>query len=407
MFEKYIHLEIEQSLLSILIRKPNEIWNCWNLNADCFIEERHKKIFEAILFLRKRAIPLTIKSLGDLLPDDEDKKYIVDLYADIRTENARELSRYLAEETEKYTMLCNLQVLLNEADADNKISLFEQLDKIIARKIDVSTGITIDEMKAELEKKMRGEDTSISISIPLLDEYINKLQKGRLYVVGARPAMGKTAFMCSIIEKIEREHIVGIISLEMTTGEIKQRIACLRGGIRNDLIEKGKCTQKEAEYYFNCLDDIDSNIVVNDKSGLDRYQISSIIRNMVIREHCEAIFLDHLGLIKTETKSNLAHEIGENTTMLKGLAKEFKIPIVCLCQINRGAEQFLDKKPKLSDLRDSGRIEEDADCVILLYRDSYYNPDCSNEAEYCVAKCRNGRTGIVKGRFEGEYMRWS
>lgn len=260
-------------------------------------------------------------------------------------------------------------------------------------------------MLYELQEKMKGVQTGISTTIPDLDDKINAFQKGRLYIVGARPSMGKSAFMCSLVERIEKEQNVGIISLEMNTAELKQRIACLRSDIRHWKIEKGKCTNDEFDAYARALTSI-RNVRINDKGGLDRYNICSIIRNMVKKYGCKIVFIDHLGLIKTETKGNLAHEIGEDTKALKSLSKELGIPIVCLCQLNRSIEKEKTKRPTLSDLRDSGRIEEDADCVILLYRENYYNENAGLEAEYIVSKCRNGKCGKAIGSFEPEYMRW-
>ena len=122
---------------------------------------------------------------------------------------------------------------------------------------------------------------------------------------------------------------------------------------------------------------------------------------------CDIVFIDHIGLIRVNGNSNLAHEIGENTSALKALAKELQIPIVGLCQLNRAVEKEKNKEPTLADLRDSGRIEEDADCVILLYRENYYNQEVDGRAKYIVAKCRNGKTGSVSGFFENELMKWS
>ena len=120
------------------------------------------------------------------------------------------------------------------------------------------------------------------------------------------------------------------------------------------------------------------------------------------------IFIDHIGLIRVNGNQNLAHEIGENTSALKVLAKELNIPVVGLCQINRAAESGGEKMPTLSQLRDSGRIEEDADCVILLYRDGYYQQEERQveECKYKIAKCRNGRRCIVDGTFTGSLMKF-
>lgn len=405
MFESYTHNDIEQALLTRLLNKPSEIWNCENFNADVFNVELHKDIYNALFNQLRKGYPTEVSVLANII-GNKHLQYLTELKGDLISEKAKDIASYLISEKEKYNALNELYELLQRAENDKKTDLFTELDKIAVKQSDVTNEITNDEIKAELEKRMRGEIIGIDTGIATLDDYINALQKGRLYIVGARPAMGKTAFMCSLVNRIEPKHKVGILSLEMTTAEIKQRLACLRKNIKHFLIEKGKCNQDEAIKYFEGLDSF-TKLRINDKGGLDRYKVSAIIKQMVLREKCEVIFVDHLGLIKADNKGNLAHEIGENTTALKCLAKELKIPVVCLCQINRGVEQGNNRRPRLSDLRDSGRIEEDADCVILLYRENYYEENVSNEAEYIVAKCRNGRTGVVKGYFESEYMRWS
>lgn len=130
---------------------------------------------------------------------------------------------------------------------------------------------------------------------------------------------------------------------------------------------------------------------------------------MVKKQKCDIVFIDHIGLIRVNGNQNLAHEIGENTSALKALAKELNVPIVGLCQINRSVENGQEKMPSLSQLRDSGRIEEDADCVILLYREGYYHQEELPQeiCKYKIAKCRNGKRAIVDGSFEGEYMYFS
>lgn len=405
MFENYTHDDLEQALLSRLLFKPDELWECENLNEDVFNVEIHRRIYNAICNQLRMGYPVNAPALARVVGDDA-KEYLMELAGDYNSWKAKDLSAYLAKEKSVYKALNETSDLIDRAEQDKSVDFFTEINRIASEQLDTASEVSNDKIKEELEKRMRGEMIGIDTGIAMLDDYINSLQKGRLYIVGARPSMGKTAFMCSIVEKIEHKHKVGILSLEMTTAEIKQRLACLRQNIKHWVIEKGKCNQNEATKYFEGLDSF-TKLRINDKGGLDRYQISAIIRQMVAREKCEVIFIDHLGLIKTDNKGNLAHEIGENTTMLKCLAKEYNIPIVCLCQINRGVEQGLSKKPRLSDLRDSGRIEEDADCVILLYRENYYNPQSDNEAEYHIAKCRNGRTGVVNGYFEGDYMKWS
>ena len=150
------------------------------------------------------------------------------------------------------------------------------------------------------------------------------------------------------------------------------------------------------------------NLFINDEGGMTRGRVIATIRQMVKRQKCDIVFIDHIGLIRVNSGKNLAYEIGENTSALKALAKELNIPIVGLCQINRAVESGGEKMPSLSQLRDSGRIEEDADCVILLYRDGYYQQEERQveDCKYKIAKCRNGRRCVVDGTFTGSLMKF-
>jgi len=403
MFEKYIHCDIEQSLLSKFIDNPKELYNCPDLDVEDFIFEENRKIFKTIIDLQEKNIPINPKNIFDIVGN---KEYVMAVVNLLPKTPVGVLYEYLKDETEKYKTLLNLETLIKEADRDKNIDLFSKLSELSFKKEKSLKEYSNDMILKELEERMKGKNLGISTSISGLDDSINAFQKGRLYIVGARPSMGKSAFMCSLCEQIEKNKKVGILSLEMNTTELKQRIACIRGNIKHWKIEKGRCNDEEFENYAKSLGSI-KNVVINDKGGLNRYQIVSFIRNMVLKMKCDIIFIDHIGLIRVNGNSNLAHEIGENTSALKALAKELQIPIVGLCQLNRAVEKEKSKEPTLADLRDSGRIEEDADCVILLYRENYYNQELDGRAKYIVAKCRNGKTGIVNGFFENEIMKWS
>lgn len=403
MFEKYIHEDIEQSLLSKFMDNPKELYNCPDLTVDDFVYDEHKKIFNAIVELNNNGIPVNPKNIFDITGN---KDYVCKLMGIVSSSPVNELANYLIDETEKYNTLVNIEQLVKDANDDKNVDLFAKLSELSFKKDKMFEECSNEKMLKELEERMKGGNLGISTSILGLDDSINAFQKGRLYIVGARPSMGKSAFMCSLCEKIEKNNKVGILSLEMNTSELKQRIACIRGNIKHWKIEKGRCNDEEFEAYAKSLGSI-KNIVINDKGGLNRYQAIALIRNMVLKMKCGIIFIDHIGLLKVNGNSNLSHEIGENTSALKALAKELQIPIVCLCQLNRAVEKEKSKEPTLADLRDSGRIEEDADCVILLYRENYYNQELDGRAKYLVAKCRNGKTGMVAGYFDNELMKWS
>lgn len=403
MFEKYLHCEVEQAILSRFMEYPNEISFYPDLEPKHFLFDDHRKIFETILKLSSKGKPVS----PDIISKESgiDVKYISEISLNL-VSNVKVQINYLIEESDKYLVLQESNNLLKEAEENKHIDIFSKLSELSLIKTEKTETVSNEDILKDLENRMKNGITGISTSIEALDDSINAFQKGRLYIVGARPSMGKTAFMCSLIEQIEKQKKVGIISLEMKSEELKQRMSCLRANIKHWKIEKGRCSGEEFDEYATALYSL-KNVVINDKGGLNRSQIVSIIKMFVNKCKCDIVFIDHIGLIKINATSNLAHEIGENTSTLKALSKELNIPIVGLCQLNREVEKGKQSMPKISDLRDSGRIEEDADCVILLYRDNYYNQEGDGIATYIIGKCRNGKTGYVKGFFDSELMKWS
>lgn len=404
MFEKYIHSDVEQAILSRFIYHPEEVAVYPDLESKHFLFEKNKKIYEAILKLSAGKEPLTPKTIQDESGVEFD--YLMDLIKDETVLAVDLMIKYLIKESNKFIVLKETSELLKEVEDNKDIDVYGRLSDLSLKNEKFTETVSNEQILMELQERMKTGITGISSGIKEIDDYINAFQPGRLYVVGARPSMGKSAFMCSLAEFIEREKKVGILSLEMKVSEIKQRMACLRANIRHWKIEKGKCSGEEFDAYAKAIYSL-KNTIINDKGGLNINQIVGIIRMFVKKAKCDIVFIDHIGLIKINSNGNIAHEIGENTSALKALAKELNIPIVCLCQLNRLADKNQNDPPKISDLRDSGRIEEDADCVILLFRDNYYNTIGTGTARYVIGKCRNGKTGYANGFFESEMMRWS
>jgi replicative DNA helicase len=308
-------------------------------------------------------------------------------------------------DSEKHYALEEVYKLTNLAQEEPDVDVFGTLSALSIQISEAKLPTTVEQMMTELYDRMAGKEVGISTGIVGLDDCMNGFQNGRLYIVGARSGMGKSAFMCSIVEKMEKKKRIGIISLEMLDKELKQRIACIRAKIPHWKIEKGRCSEEEASEYGQTLLTI-NNLFINDEGGMKRANVLASIRQMVKKQKCDIVFIDHIGLIRVASNQNLAHEIGENTSALKAIAKELNVPIVGLCQINHSVEAGNEKMPTLSQLRDSGRIEEDADCVILLYREGYYQQQEQEQepCKYKIAKCRNGKRAIVEGVFTSSLM---
>lgn len=405
-FKIYQNLDAEQVILARFLSRNEDINLYPELKPEHFLFEQNRVLFERMLEANEKALPFVMRNL---CKDKSEQEYVSGL---VKMGGFRQVDSYvrqLMEDSDKYNTLVKADDIIKRAKEDRKVDVFTELSEASTRDLVERYDQSNEAMLARLEKKMKqdGKFLGIKCGINKLDEIINNFQKGRLYVIGARSGMGKSALMCSMVEYMEKEHRVGIISLEMLASELKQRIACIRGDIIHWKIEKGCCAD-EFDKYAESLMSL-KNIVISDKGGLNRSQVLALIRQMVKKSKCEIVFVDHLGLVQVSEKGNLAHEIGKVTALLKSVAKELDIPVVCLCQINRTVEKDSSKVPHMSDLRDSGRIEEDSDCVILLFREGYYDekPPKIENVKYIVAKCRNGKRGTIDGVFDAEKMKFT
>lgn len=405
-FKIYQNLDAEQVILARFLSRNEDINLYPELKPEHFLFEQNRVLFERMLEANEKALPFVMRNL---CKDKSEQEYVTCL---LKMGGFRQVDSYvrqLMEDSDKYNTLVKTSDIIKRANEDRKVDVFTELSEASTRDLIERYDQSNEAMLIRLEKKMKqdGKFLGIKCGIKDLDDTINNFQKGRLYVIGARSGMGKSALMCSMVEYMEKEHRVGIISLEMLASELKQRIACIRGDIIHWKIEKGCCAD-EFDKYAESLISL-KNIVISDKGGLNRSQVLALIRQMVKKSKCEIVFVDHLGLIQVSERGNLAHEIGKVTALLKSVAKELDIPVVCLCQINRAVEKDSSKVPHMSDLRDSGRIEEDSDCVILLYREGYYDekPPKIENVKYIVAKCRNGKRGTIEGVFDAEKMKFT
>ena len=246
---------------------------------------------------------------------------------------------------------------------------------------------------------------------------------GDFVVIACRPSMGKTAAMCCIAERMTRHGIkVGVFSMEMDRASVSKRFMSIASGIPLETIQTGKDTDRFADQMMRLPDEIAhlrGNVVVDDMGGLTPMQLRARARGMVRRYKVQAIFVDYIQLMHTGGRSeNRQVEVSEISRNLKALARELNIPIVCAAQLNRLVEGRADNRPRMSDLRESGSIEQDADTIILLHREEYYhvndprwaelpeNYDKIGLAEWIVAKQRNGPTGVVKFTWQAECARF-
>ena len=242
-----------------------------------------------------------------------------------------------------------------------------------------------------------------------LDELTGGLQRGEMIVIAARPSMGKTALALNIAEQMATQGLsVGIFSMEMSKQQVVQRILCARSGIDSQRLRRHMLRPGDIRDLMAACDDLlHAPIYVDDTPGLSSMQLRAKARRMVAQHEIKILFIAYLQLMGLGGRIESRQlEVSEISRAAKAMARELNIPVVCLSQLNRSPEQREGHRPRMSDLRESGSIEQDADVVAMLHREDYYhqgdeawfdaNPDKAGVAELIIAKQRNGPTGTLK-----------
>ena len=426
-------IEAEQAILgSMLTDKDAVIAAIEVLKEDSFYREDNKLIFGAITNLYSRNEPIdiiTVKAelveLGQL-----DRvgglEYLVELPERVPT--TANVERYIKIVDEK-AMLRKLITTSNELIAlgfdesenvDNIMDMAEKKVFDLASKKNTK-GYTVMkdilvESFAELERlyNQKGAVTGISTGFIDLDDKTAGLHNSDLIIVAARPAMGKSAFAINLATNaaVQSNVPVVIFNLEMSKEQIGNRILCSEALVDSNKIRTGQIEDEDWMKLAQTLGKIsDAPIYIDDTPGISIMEIRAKCRKLKLEKNIGLIVIDYLQLITASGKKNSSREqeISEISRSLKILAKELNVPVIALSQLSRGAEKRDDKRPMLSDLRESGAIEQDADIVMFLYRDDYYNEDTEkkNVAEVILAKHRGGSTGTVELAWLPSYTKFA
>ena len=244
-----------------------------------------------------------------------------------------------------------------------------------------------------------------------LDDLTSGLQPSNLIIIAARPAMGKTAFVLSLAQNCvldrDKPRTVALFSLEMSRTELVQRVLCSCAQVNQMDVKKGNLREEEWIRITRSMNVLaEAPFFIDDTSGITVLELKAKARRLQKRHGLDLIMIDYLQLMRGSGRiENRVQEISEISRQLKSLAKELNVPVIALSQVGRGVETRQDKRPQLSDLRESGAIEQDADIVAFIYRDEYYNPhtEDQNLAEIIIAKQRNGPVDTVKLAFVKRY----
>ncbi len=243
-----------------------------------------------------------------------------------------------------------------------------------------------------------------------LDDMMNGLQNGEMIIVAARPSMGKTAFAMNVVEHIAADGRLpaAVFSLEMSKQQLAQRMLCSRGGIDAHKLRKGMLQAHEYQKLASVVGELaKAPIWVDDTPGLTILDLRAKARRLKLQHDIKCIMIDYMQLMDNPGVESRQQQISEISRGIKAVARELSIPVICLSQLNRSSESRDGHRPRMSDLRESGSIEQDADVIMLLHREDYYrlqDPDFQpdNIAEIIIAKQRNGPTGTIKLTFDNK-----
>ena len=425
--------EAEKSVIgSMLMSRDAVIAAAEILNKEDFYEQQYGVLFEAMKELNDEGHPVDVITLKNRLeakglPQEfTSLDYVRELLSSVPTSaNVRYYAEIVSEKAQLRRLIRAAEEIAGDCyvGKDETASIMDKAEKNIFSVVQQRSGdnfvpireVVLDALTAiENASKAKGSVTGLATGYPDLDYKTSGFQNSDLILVAARPSMGKTAFVLNIAAYMAfRKNIpAAIFSLEMSKGQLMNRLFALESRVNSQNIRTGHLSDEEWAKLVEGAGVIShSNLIIDDTPGINLQQFRSKARKYKLDADIGIIFIDYLQLMAGSGKSgdNRQQEISDISRALKSLARELNIPIVALSQLKRGVEQREDHRPMLSDLRESGAIEQDADVVMFIYRDDYYHRDSEEKgiAEIIIAKQRNGPIGTVKLAWLPEYTRFA
>ncbi|WP_045519093.1 replicative DNA helicase [Neobacillus niacini] len=426
------NIEAEQAVLGAIFLEPSSLTVASEiLIPEDFYRAAHQKIFNAMLKLNDEGKVVDLITVTEelaaakLIEDTGGVSYLSELASSVPTaanieyygrivEEKSLLRRLIRTATEiasdGYSREDEVEALLSEAEKNilavaqrKNAGAFHNIKDVLVRTYD-----NIEEMHNRV-----GEITGISTGFAELDRMTAGFQRNDLIIVGARPSVGKTAFALNIASNvaIKTGENVAIFSLEMGAEQLVMRMLCSEGNIDAQRLRTGSLTDDDWGKLTMAMGALsNSGIFIDDTPGVRISDIRSKCRRLKQEHGLGMILIDYLQLILGSGRAgeNRQQEVSEISRSLKQLARELQVPVIALSQLSRGVEQRQDKRPMMSDIRESGSIEQDADIVAFLYRDDYYDKESENKniIEIIIAKQRNGPTGTVSLAFVKEYNKF-
>ena len=440
--------EAEQSVLGAIILDPQLINSTQEvLLPESFYRGAHQHIFRAMMNLNEDGDEIDVVTLMDQLTKEGTlseaggPQYLAELSNNVpTTRNIQYYTNIVANHALKRRLIQTADSIANDG-YDNELELDAILSDAERRILELSSNRQSDGFKdirdvlgqvyetAEELDQNSGQTPGIPTGYRDLDQMTAGFNRNDLIILAARPSVGKTAFALNIAQKVathEGNYTVGIFSLEMGADQLATRMICSSGNVDSNRLRTGTMTEEDWNRFTIAVGKLSrTKIFIDDTPGIRITDLRSKCRRLKQEHGLDMIVIDYLQLIQgsgSRASDNRQQEVSEISRTLKAIARELECPVIALSQLSRGVEQRQDKRPMMSDIRESGSIEQDADIVAFLYRDDYYNRgegeddggsfepqsnDENGEIEIIIAKQRNGPTGTVKLHFMKQYNKFT
>ena len=426
-------IEAEQAVLGAMLLKPDAVTTAAEeLSADDFYRETHRLIFEAMMELKERTEPVDLVTLTEQLKKADKLTKIGGIPAlslianSVPTAANVHYHARIVHEKAQLRSLINAATEIAGAAYESADEVEDIMDSAEKRILAVSSGkrskdfvplqdILLDTLEQiDLRYNNKGSITGLPTGFTELDHLTAGLQKSDLILVAARPSMGKTAFTLNIAAHVvlRAKEPVAFFSLEMSKEQLVQRLLCSEGRIDSQRLRVGELEEKEWGDLIDTANRLSAApLYIDDTPGITVMELRSKARRLKAEHGLSLIVIDYLQLMQgrgNKNGDNRQQEISEISRSLKALARELNVPVIALSQLSRSVESRQIKRPMLSDLRESGSLEQDADIVMFLYREDYYDPETENKniTEVIIAKHRNGPVDTVDLTFLKQFTKF-
>ncbi len=429
-------LEAEAAMLGSMMLDPECIGDVvQKIRAEAFYRLEHQMMFDAIIALWERnGDDFDLVMLRDELKKrnqlDEvgGPEYLAKIAESVPSSaNVGHYVKIVKEKQMLRELIAAASEVMTDAfetagDVGDKLDRAEQKIFNVTQKKITGTAVAIKDLLVQafesIEKREGHHVTGLATGFRELDELTCGLQNGEMIIIAGRPSMGKTSLAMNIVEHIgaDNDIPVAIFSLEMSRQQLVERMLCSRAAVDSQVVRKGFLSDEQFGALKEAADDMNNRpIYVDDMPGITPLEVRGKARRLRAQHGIRCIIVDYLQLMSLGTRvESRQQEVSEMSRYLKALARELEIPVVVLSQLNRAPEGREDHRPRMSDLRESGSIEQDADVVMLLHREDYYRREDEsgqssqdNVAEVIIAKQRNGPTGTVKLSFNSQFTRFN